>query len=139
MANGVTGCRFCGCVSFTTLIAKRRRQAPLSRRPVLKGLIVRLLTWSTTVSNLIDGAGPVGKIICVIAVAFAVFSFVPDDASADGMKVKVKPPARRVVADTSVIRPACPDPYSCSPLYGAYGPYGGAAFLTRYTYSGWYR
>ena len=40
---------------------------------------------------------------------------------------------------TSVMRPACPDPYSCSPLYGAYGPYGGAAYWTRYTYAGWYR
>jgi hypothetical protein len=31
----------------------------------------------------------------------------------------------------------CPDRYSCSSLYGAYGPYGGAAYWTRYTYGGW--
>jgi hypothetical protein len=31
----------------------------------------------------------------------------------------------------------CPDRYSCSSLYGAYGPYGGGAYWTRYTYGGW--
>jgi hypothetical protein len=31
----------------------------------------------------------------------------------------------------------CPDRYSCSSLYGAYGPYGGAAYWSRYTYGGW--
>jgi hypothetical protein len=31
----------------------------------------------------------------------------------------------------------CPDRYSCASLYGAYGPYGGAAYWTRYTYGGW--
>jgi hypothetical protein len=30
----------------------------------------------------------------------------------------------------------CPDGYSCYPLYGAYGPYGGKAFWGAYT--GWY-
>jgi hypothetical protein len=79
----------------------------------------------------------VGKIICVVAAALAVFFSVSGDASAEG--VTVKHHARKVVPPTSVIRPACPDPYSCSSLYGAYGPYGGAAYLTRYTYSGWYR
>jgi hypothetical protein len=78
----------------------------------------------------------VGKVICVVAAAVAVLFSLSGDASADGMTVKH---ARKVVAQTSVMRPACPDPYSCSPLYGAYGPYGGAAYLTRYTYAGWYR
>jgi hypothetical protein len=27
----------------------------------------------------------------------------------------------------------CPDRYSCYPLYGAYGPYGGVAYWTAYT------
>lgn len=27
----------------------------------------------------------------------------------------------------------CPDRYSCSPLYGAYGPYGGQAYWRAYT------
>src|SRR6185437_15515930 len=31
----------------------------------------------------------------------------------------------------------CPDGYSCSPLYGAYGPYGGVAYWGAYTDSGW--
>jgi hypothetical protein len=32
---------------------------------------------------------------------------------------------------------ACPDGYSCSPLYGAYGPYGGVSYWAGYTDSGW--
>jgi hypothetical protein len=34
-------------------------------------------------------------------------------------------------------RGGCPDRYSCYPLYGAYGPYGGTAYWARYTISGW--
>jgi hypothetical protein len=34
-------------------------------------------------------------------------------------------------------RVVCPDRYSCYPLYGAYGPYGGTRFWGAYTYSGW--
>jgi hypothetical protein len=79
----------------------------------------------------------VGKVICGAVAALAVFISMSGDASADGMKVKHS--AGKAVASASVMRPACPDPYSCSPLYGAYGPYGGAAYWTRYTYSGWYR
>ena len=78
-----------------------------------------------------------GKVICVVAAALAVLLSLPGDASADSMTVKHH--ARKGVAHTSVVRPACPDPYSCAPLYGAYGPYGGAAYWTRYTYAGWYR
>ena len=33
-------------------------------------------------------------------------------------------------------RPFCPDGYSCYPLYGAYGPYGGIAYWDAYT-AGW--
>jgi hypothetical protein len=34
-----------------------------------------------------------------------------------------------------VCRPvACPDGYGCYPLYGAYGPYGGAAFWSSFSY-----
>jgi hypothetical protein len=29
---------------------------------------------------------------------------------------------------------ACPDRLSCYPLYGAYGPYGGAAYWGTYSY-----
>ena len=34
-------------------------------------------------------------------------------------------------------RVMCPDGYSCGSLYGAYGPYGGAAYWGGYTLSGW--
>jgi hypothetical protein len=34
-------------------------------------------------------------------------------------------------------RVRCPDGYSCHPLYGAYGPYGGVGYWGAYTYSGW--
>jgi hypothetical protein len=34
-------------------------------------------------------------------------------------------------------RIACPDGYSCFPLYGAYGPYGGTGYWGGYTLSGW--
>jgi hypothetical protein len=34
-------------------------------------------------------------------------------------------------------RRVCPDRYSCFPLYGAYGPYGGTAYRGAYTLSGW--
>jgi hypothetical protein len=32
---------------------------------------------------------------------------------------------------------SCPDRYSCSPLYGAYGPYGGVAYWDAYTATVW--
>jgi len=87
---------------------------------------------------LIEGVGPVGKVTCVVAATVAVLSSLPGDALADGISVKHY--ARKAVPKTSVMRPtSCPDPYSCAPLYGAYGPYGGAAYWTRYTYAGWYR
>jgi hypothetical protein len=31
----------------------------------------------------------------------------------------------------------CTDRYSCYPLYGAYGPYGGTAYWSQFTASGW--
>jgi hypothetical protein len=31
----------------------------------------------------------------------------------------------------------CPDRYSCFPLYGAYGPFGGTAYWGAYTLTGW--
>src|SRR5215469_14253816 len=34
------------------------------------------------------------------------------------------------------LRSSCPDRYSCSPLYGAYGPYGGEAYWRAYTAPG---
>ena len=79
-----------------------------------------------------------GKTICVVAAALAVFLSVPGDASADGMKVKHH--ARKVAADTPPSSALLAQMRTrARPLYGAYGPYGGAAYMTRYTYSGWYR
>lgn len=31
----------------------------------------------------------------------------------------------------------CPGGYSCAPLYGAYGPYGGREYWGAYTFTGW--
>jgi hypothetical protein len=31
----------------------------------------------------------------------------------------------------------CPDEFSCAPLYGAYGPYGGVGYWGGYTDVGW--
>jgi hypothetical protein len=47
--------------------------------------------------------------------------------------------ARAVVrsAGCEYSKTCCPDRYSCSSLYGAYGPFGGAPYWTRYTYGGW--
>jgi hypothetical protein len=36
-----------------------------------------------------------------------------------------------------VCAPVCPDGSSCTPLYGAYGPYGGEGYWGAYTDSGW--
>ena len=38
---------------------------------------------------------------------------------------------------TRYCRVGCPDGYSCSPLYGAYGPYGGTGYWGAYTSTGW--
>jgi hypothetical protein len=65
---------------------------------------------------------------------------VPSLASAADYRV---PPRSVRVTEVDVRRPiiyrrwGCPDGYSCYPLYGAYGPYGGPAYWGAYT--GWYR
>lgn len=83
-----------------------------------------------------------GKVTYVVAAALAALFCLSGDALADGMKRQ----ARKAVVHPSacthggcVVRPACPDRYSCYSLYGAYGPYGGGAYWTRFTYAGWYR
>ena len=78
-----------------------------------------------------------GKVTNVAAVVMAASFCLSGTGLADEMVVKRH--ARKAVAHSSVVRPACPDPYSCSSLYGAYGPFGGHAYWTRYLYSGWYR
>ncbi len=83
------------------------------------------------------------KFMILIAVAVAAGLCLPCGAFADGIPVKRH--VKRVVAhpDTCVHsrcfvrRPVCPDGYACFSLYGAYGPYGGSLYWTRYTHAGW--
>jgi hypothetical protein len=81
----------------------------------------------------------VGKATYVAAAVMAAFYCLSGVALADEMVVKRKAARKAVVDHSSVVRAGCPDPYSCNSLYGAYGPYGGRAYWTRYVYSGWYR
>jgi hypothetical protein len=85
----------------------------------------------------------VGKVTCVVAAITAAFFCLSGDAVADGMMLKrharqaaMYPSACRY--GCAVRRPVCSDPYSCNSLYGAYGPYGGRAYWTRYTWAGWH-
>jgi hypothetical protein len=86
----------------------------------------------------------VGKVTYIVVAAMAAFFCLSGIALADEMVLKRH--TRKVVVYTSKCihgcvarRPACPDPYSCYPMYGAYGPYGGHAYWTRYVHAGWYR
>lgn len=79
-----------------------------------------------------------GKVTYVAAATMAASYCLLGTAFADEMVVK-RHARKAVVADQSVVRAPCPDPYSCNTLFGAYGPYGGRAYWTRYVYSGWYR
>lgn len=91
------------------------------------------------------GDRSVRKFTYVVAAALTAVACLPGDVFADGIAVKHQ--GRKAAAYHSgcahdgcvARRPVCPDPYSCSSLYGAYGPYGGAAYWTRFTYAGWYR
>jgi hypothetical protein len=65
------------------------------------------------------------------------------DALADGFTVrhtkKVRPVAHARKCgqyDRCGYPSVCPDG-TCYSLYGAYGPYGGALYWSRYTYAGW--
>jgi hypothetical protein len=79
----------------------------------------------------------VGKITCVAAAVFATSFCFSGEAVADGMMIKHHPRKASVCTHGCVARrPVCP-PYACNSLYGAYGPFGGGAYWTMYTYSGW--
>jgi len=85
------------------------------------------------------------KTILMIMAIFAMISCdcLTQDASADG--IAVIPHSKRVrnihhgqCGPYQRCLPApCPDRYSCYSLFGAYGPYGGAAYWSRYSYDGW--
>lgn len=88
------------------------------------------------------------KTILTIMAMFAIISCgcVTQDAFADGIAVVRHSKKVRDVYQGSACghyrcvehpRGACPDRYSCSSLYGAYGPFGGASYWSRYTYDGW--
>jgi len=78
-------------------------------------------------------------IVAAVAVAGAVIGSVTI-ASADGISVRHRY-VRHAATDCGggpCFPVGCPDRYSCYSLYGAYGPYAGPAYMTRYTYAGWY-
>jgi hypothetical protein len=80
----------------------------------------------------------VGKVTRVVVALFAAVFCLSGEATADGMMVKHHP--RKVSGcayGCDVRRPVCPTPYACNTLYGGYGPYGGRAYWSMYTYSGW--
>jgi hypothetical protein len=70
---------------------------------------------------------------------FAIISFdgLTQDASADGITVIRHSNCGHYRPCVVHRRIGCPDRYSCYPLYGAYGPYGGAAYWSRYAYGGY--
>jgi hypothetical protein len=88
------------------------------------------------------------RAILAISAAFAFLcsGCFTQGALADGMRVVHSKVARQACrgphcgpyAPCGVrCRVVCPDGYSCAPLYGAYGPYGGEGFWGAYTFSGW--
>ncbi len=60
---------------------------------------------------------------------------IADAAKAADYAVGYSAPRHRVYKERIVVRRhlGCPDRYSCSALYGAYGPYGGVAYWDAYT------
>jgi hypothetical protein len=77
------------------------------------------------------------KIVTVTMTALAALSWdsVSHDLFADG--VNVRPHTRKCAGyDHCGFPAACPSGL-CSSLYGRYGPYGGASYWGRYTYTGW--
>src|SRR4051812_46822750 len=91
-----------------------------------------------------------GRMVRTLLTILALMAFVSEDvlvqpAQADGIAV---PKPRRKVARQVLpacvpghcvvpYRRRCPDGYSCNSLYGAYGPYGGSPYWSRYTSRGW--
>jgi hypothetical protein len=83
--------------------------------------------------------------IVILALAMSAMADPVQDARADGLTI-VRP-AKKVRAvyrprtcnhDRCGLPSVCPDGM-CYSLYGAYGPYGGAQYWSRYSYGGWGR
>jgi hypothetical protein len=74
-------------------------------------------------------------IVTLTALAAISLDCVSHDLFADG--VSLRHHARKCgLYDRCGFPVACPSGM-CYSLYGAYGPYGGASYWGRYTYSGW--
>ena len=78
----------------------------------------------------------------------AVLTLIASDAFSVGSFADEAPPVRRhaqrvhqakpvCTGSYCVPRVVCPGGYSCAPLYGAYGPYGGVDYWGAYTLAGW--
>jgi hypothetical protein len=77
-----------------------------------------------------------------LAFALGLTSYPTQDVLADGVAV-VRPAKKRAVhvaprclRDQCGYPMTCPDG-TCHSLYGAYGPYGGFHYWSRYSYGGW--
>ena len=80
----------------------------------------------------------IGLLAVTTMLAVLVSDAVVRSAVADGMDRRPKKVVVPYQSDCGYYgcRSRCPDRYSCSSLYGAYGPWGGAAYYSRY--SGWF-
>jgi hypothetical protein len=82
-----------------------------------------------------------GSLLGLVMIRPAVSNAADLDGRLGGREVSVRTHSVRtvVVADGCGwrCRAGCPDRYSCYPLYGAYGPYGGPAYWARYSIGGW--
>ncbi len=87
------------------------------------------------------------KVILAVTAAFVLAGsgWLTPDAAADGMPV-ARHKVRHVCHGPKCgpytpcgwrCRIVCTDRYSCWPLYGAYGPYGGLRYWGAYTFTGW--
>ena len=80
-------------------------------------------------------------LVIIVALAAVAGGFPTQDALADGTAAtrkikKVRHVAPAVRCDRCGVPITCPDAL-CASLYGAYGPYGGPAYWSRYTFDGW--
>jgi hypothetical protein len=77
------------------------------------------------------------KILTIGLVASAFFASTNLGLAADAPIRKKTVVVERVAGDCrhDRCRSRCPDRYSCSPLYGAYGPWGGEPYWAAYSYT----
>jgi hypothetical protein len=79
-------------------------------------------------------------VTALAALAMMSYDCVSQEALADGVVVRntknVRSHVRNCGRDRCGFPVVCPDG-TCASLYGAYGPYGGALYWSRYTYGGW--